>query len=97
MQARAVRVGEVEVGGTFLAPGRAAEQHQLAVGGERWAILAVHPPRCDATSIRRRADRLDEHGTVLLRAVASADEGEQLAVRRERRVRGLECKQPPAT
>ncbi len=70
----------VEVGGTVLAPGLTAEQHQPAGRGERGTVLAVQPPWGDPLRILRGVGRLHEHRTVLLGAVASADEGEHLAV-----------------
>src|SRR5215203_6759219 len=95
VQARAVGVDPVEVGGTLLALRQAAEEHQFAVGGELGLILAVLLPWRDPLSILWRADGLDEHSaTVVLLLGEGAHESEHLAVRRERRVRGL-CSQQP--
>src|SRR5215204_6624171 len=51
VQARAVGVDPVEVCGTLLALRQAAEEHQLAVGGELRVILAVLLPWGDPMSI----------------------------------------------
>ena len=67
VQARAVGVDPVEVGGTLLALGQAAEEHQVAVGGELRVILAVQLPWRDLTCSLRRArgvDGLNEHRMV---------------------------------
>src|SRR5215217_2164201 len=55
VQARAIRVYPIEVGGTLPTLGQAAEEHQLAVGGELRVILAVQLPWCDLMSILRLA------------------------------------------
>src|SRR5215207_2911259 len=82
VQARAVGVDPVEVCGTLLALGQAAEEHQLAVGGELRVILAVQLPWRDPMSIlwrARRTNGLDEHRMTFV-SDARAIEDQHLAV-----------------